>query len=608
MKEDSAYKKDECAVVVAMETMLIFSILSIFMVGVYLAINNINIDITEYVLREELTAIGYAVGGEITNMNAEIDSSFSLSHQLSYQKTLRIPRTVADTPYSITINSSSVVLETASSPYVRVVVPMRDNLPVYETTIYSTAGYPVLAFHNQSGMLYFANSGVTPPIDDAAPTVNITAPPNLSTVSNTTTITTSATDNVAVIRVEYYVDGIYNATKITDYTWNWDTTTLTNGNHTVTARAYDRVFHYSEDTRVYYVSNNDTGSPVIYDLTPADGSTVYRYVNSTQSVTVQASYTDDSGINTSRTVIKFNETYVTNDSTITSSYVKYEASPTALTNNTEYPVKVTACDYSSLCTTQNWSFTFITLEDTTAPLINITSPLANSSHNHGEAITVTFDVWDNESGLDYVMVNVTNSSGARIMASEERIEFNGETTSQSGQIWTSTYTYDSSQAPYNITLRAYNMNANYTTVYVNNLLVSSEIIVLVSSGVAGGHHEKVKFKVKNNGTSLITIDKMNITWTNTDARIKEIKAKSPDVRVWKWDGSEGVSPHGTGTSTVTSGTIIDIDDITLSDGEMREFEAKFEKYSGGSVDMRSDTITVTFILTDASEHTVSFNT
>jgi beta-lactamase superfamily II metal-dependent hydrolase len=76
--------------------------------------------------------------------------------------------------------------------------------------------------------------------DTTAPTTSITTPASGATVSGTTSVTASASDNVGVTKVEFYVDGVLKSTDTTSpYSWSWDTTTATNATHSLTSKAYD---------------------------------------------------------------------------------------------------------------------------------------------------------------------------------------------------------------------------------------------------------------------------------------------------------------------------------------------------------------------------------
>lgn len=84
------------------------------------------------------------------------------------------------------------------------------------------------------------NNTVTTTGDTTAPVAAITSPLSSATVSGTTTIAATATDNVAVTKVEFYVDSVLKSTStVAPYTATWDTTTASNGTHSLLVKAYD---------------------------------------------------------------------------------------------------------------------------------------------------------------------------------------------------------------------------------------------------------------------------------------------------------------------------------------------------------------------------------
>ncbi|MGH8746240.1 MAG: Ig-like domain-containing protein, partial [Burkholderiales bacterium] len=80
-----------------------------------------------------------------------------------------------------------------------------------------------------------------PPVDTTPPTVAITAPAAGATVSGTLSLTASASDNVGVAGVQFRLDGANLGTEVSaaPYSLAWDTTTASNGKHTLTATARD---------------------------------------------------------------------------------------------------------------------------------------------------------------------------------------------------------------------------------------------------------------------------------------------------------------------------------------------------------------------------------
>jgi peptidoglycan/xylan/chitin deacetylase (PgdA/CDA1 family) len=82
--------------------------------------------------------------------------------------------------------------------------------------------------------------------DQTPPSVSITAPEGGATVEGTTPITADATDNIGVVSVRFFLDGVSLGSKTeptveggSTYKWNWDTTAASVGSHTLTAVATD---------------------------------------------------------------------------------------------------------------------------------------------------------------------------------------------------------------------------------------------------------------------------------------------------------------------------------------------------------------------------------
>ena len=77
--------------------------------------------------------------------------------------------------------------------------------------------------------------------DPTPPTVSISSPAAGAQVTGIVTATATAADNVGVVGVQFYVDGVANGPEdtTTPYALTWDTRTTSNGSHTLTARARD---------------------------------------------------------------------------------------------------------------------------------------------------------------------------------------------------------------------------------------------------------------------------------------------------------------------------------------------------------------------------------
>ena len=110
---------------------------------------------------------------------------------------------------------------------------------------------------------------VTSTSDTTPPTTAITAPAAGATVSGTTTVSASASDNVAVTRVEFYIDGALKTTdSASPYSFAWDTTTYSAGSHSIYSKAYDAAGNVGTSATINVTVNNAVGDQMaVYDST-----------------------------------------------------------------------------------------------------------------------------------------------------------------------------------------------------------------------------------------------------------------------------------------------------------------------------------------------------
>src|SRR5712671_6043290 len=143
------------------------------------------------------------------------------------------------------------------------------------------------------------NAPPPPPPDTTPPTVSITAPANGATVPATVTITASASDNVGVAGVQFQIDGANFGAEDTSapYSISWNTTSSSNGSHTIAAIARDAAGNRTPSATVTVTVNNappppppDTTPPTVSITAPANGATVPA------TVTITASASDNVGV------------------------------------------------------------------------------------------------------------------------------------------------------------------------------------------------------------------------------------------------------------------------------------------------------------------------
>lgn len=96
-----------------------------------------------------------------------------------------------------------------------------------------------------------------PTPDTTAPTVSITSPTNGAVVSGTITISASATDNVGVTSVDFLIDNTLLGTDTAaPYSISWDTRTVANALHSITATARDAANNAGSHTISVTVGND----------------------------------------------------------------------------------------------------------------------------------------------------------------------------------------------------------------------------------------------------------------------------------------------------------------------------------------------------------------
>jgi hypothetical protein len=91
---------------------------------------------------------------------------------------------------------------------------------------------------------------------DTAPDVEIAYPLPASVLEASLVVSATVSDDVAIDRVEFMIDGALVGTDLTfPYQYIWDTTVLADSPHAITARAYDSVGQWTEATVPVVVDN-----------------------------------------------------------------------------------------------------------------------------------------------------------------------------------------------------------------------------------------------------------------------------------------------------------------------------------------------------------------
>jgi hypothetical protein len=152
---------------------------------------------------------------------------------------------------TVTFTPTSIAAPGSGTSTMGITVGSTVSPGTYPITVTGTGGTTV---HTTTVTLTVSTSADTTP-----PTTSITAPANNATVSGTTSVTASASDNVGVTKVEFYIDGSLKTTVTTSpYTFSWDTTTVANGSHTLVSKAYDAANNVGTSATVTVTVSNTT--------------------------------------------------------------------------------------------------------------------------------------------------------------------------------------------------------------------------------------------------------------------------------------------------------------------------------------------------------------
>ena len=126
--------------------------------------------------------------------------------------------------------------------------------------------------------------------DTTPPSTSVTAPANGATVSSTVSVTATASDNIAVTKMEIYIDGTLRTsnTSATSLTYSWNTTTFANGSHTIVSKAYDAAGNVGTSSTITVTVSN-AGSQQLLGNPGFETGTATPWVAATGVVTNSAS-------------------------------------------------------------------------------------------------------------------------------------------------------------------------------------------------------------------------------------------------------------------------------------------------------------------------------
>jgi thermitase len=132
-------------------------------------------------------------------------------------------------------------------------------------------------------------------VDSTPPVVSISSPAGGATVSGTIPVQGTATDNVGVTNIQFYVDNqLVSSAASSPFSFSWSTASVANGSHTLTVKAYDGASNVGQASVTVNVTNvvvPDITAPVVAITSPLGGA-----IGSAKSVKINVSATDNVGV------------------------------------------------------------------------------------------------------------------------------------------------------------------------------------------------------------------------------------------------------------------------------------------------------------------------
>jgi hypothetical protein len=128
-------------------------------------------------------------------------------------------------------------------------------------------------------------------VDNTPPQVSVSAPLNGANVTGSTTVSATATDNISLAGVQFLLDNanLGAEIKVSPYSMSWDTSTVANGSHTLSARARDAAgLTASSQTIAVNVANTAAAAPVIDAVASGDLSSSSTTVSTSALSTTAA--------------------------------------------------------------------------------------------------------------------------------------------------------------------------------------------------------------------------------------------------------------------------------------------------------------------------------
>jgi GH18 family chitinase len=323
--------------------------------------------------------------------------------------------------------------------------------------------------------------------DTAAPSVSFTAPTTGATVSGTYAVKASASDNVAVIGVQFKLDGVNLGSEVTTspYNYSWNTTSKSNGAYTLSAVARDAAGNTKTASISVTVSNiPDTTAPSVSFTAPTDGASV------SGTITVSASASDNVGV----AGVQFKLNGANLGSEITTVPYTYSWNTTLNTNGT-YTLSAVARDAAG-----NTSTVSITVVDTNAiPLgTSAFAAVATDNFNRTDQPQLTGARWSS-------ILNQPGKGTMRLVNQEIQAYDTIGVGYGGGVVWDSAVTKGSGVS---LTVSQRSGDNSYTSLFIYARMSSKDLNT--------GNGYRFRYVDNSSGTATLSIQKVTGGTNGTD--------------------------------------------------------------------------------------------
>ena len=343
-----------------------------------------------------LSARGYDAAGNVVN-SAPVTVNVNNNIPDTVLPTVSI---INPTPGSVIWNSLISMAATASDDVAVTRVEFyADNVLVASSSSPYAANWNAETATNGSHSLTAkafdaaGNVGTSAPVtvhlyisDITPPRASITSPTAGSALTGTVQVAADAWDDRAVARVELYIDNSIPAATDSSFPYllPWNTETVPNGPHSLTARAFDDAGNAVNSAPVTVTVNNiDVIAPIISITTPSTGSAL------TGTAQVTATASDNVGVTQA-------EFYVDNVLVATDSASPYSATwNTETATNESHTLSAKTYDAAGNVGTSASVTVNVNNADQTPPTVSITSPANGSAVARNSTISITVSASDN---------------------------------------------------------------------------------------------------------------------------------------------------------------------------------------------------------------------